>query len=283
MSTKGKRLQELRGSDFEIAKHQPDIRGWEVRDRSGHLMGKVHELIFDSRAHKVRYMVVNIADSKELQLEKRTVLVPIGLAVLQPKDDDVILEDVTPFQLRALPRYSKDDLGTRAERAISEVFGRKDTKGVSTTDADADLEEDFYKHEHFDEDNMYRDRRNSSSAAATGTSATAYSRQELTEAEAASLRREAELKPAVDTNIDPSTTRDNTAYRNDSILRDDDTSTRDTTNRGNDSTISSINLRNESSLRDDTTLRDTTGAQQTGETDEEYIRRARKNVDNRDK
>ena len=113
MSKKLKRLQELRGSGYEVAKGQPDIRGWEVRDAHGHLMGKVHELIFDSRANKVRYMVINVNDSKELQLEKRTVMVPIGLAVLEHKYDDVILPNVTPFQLRALPRYDKEDLGTR--------------------------------------------------------------------------------------------------------------------------------------------------------------------------
>ncbi len=64
MAKNTKRLQELRGSDFAVAKGQPDIRGWEVRDNLGHLIGKVSELIFDSRAHKVRYMVVNIVDSK---------------------------------------------------------------------------------------------------------------------------------------------------------------------------------------------------------------------------
>ena len=86
-SNKGRRLQELRGSDFEIAKGQPDIRGWDVRDNAGRKFGKVHDLIFDIRANKVRYMVVNILDTKELELEKRTVLVPIGLAELDGADD----------------------------------------------------------------------------------------------------------------------------------------------------------------------------------------------------
>lgn len=229
MSTKGKRLQELRGSDFEIAKGQPDIRGWEVRDRSGHLMGKVSELIFDSRAHKVRYMVVNVVDSKELQLEKRTVLVPIGLAVLQPKDDDVILDSVTPFQLRALPRYSKDDLGTRAERAISTVFGRTDNKGGAAQTDEQDLEPDFYEHDHFNEDNMYRNRN-----VATGAGATPL-HGNISDAEAASLRREADMRPT------PGAT----------------------------------------TAGDASSIRDTEPPQQKGETDEEYIRRARKNIDNR--
>lgn len=230
MSTKGKRLQELRGSDFEIAKGQPDIRGWEVRDRSGHLMGKVSELIFDSRAHKVRYMVVNVIDSKELQLEKRPVLIPIGMAVLQPKDDDVILENVTPFQLRALPRYSKDDLGTRAERAISTVFGRTDNKGGAAQTDEQELDPDFYEHDHFNEDNMYRNRSGANGGGATPLHGN------ISDAEAASLRRDAEMRPVAGT----------------------------------------------THASDDSAIRDTEPPQQKGETDEEYIRRARKNIDNRD-
>lgn len=154
---KNKRLQELRGSDFEIAKGQPDIRGWEVRDDAGRKLGKVSELIFDARDRKVRYMIVNVLDSKDLQLEKRTVLVPIGLALLDTADDDVILQKVTPFQLRALPKYDKDLLGPQAERDISVVFGREHTATALTQDND--LNTDFYQNELFDENNMYRNRR----------------------------------------------------------------------------------------------------------------------------
>ena len=56
------RLRELRGSDFEIVKGQPDIRGWDVRDNSGRKFGVVHDLVFDLRAQKVRYMIINILD-----------------------------------------------------------------------------------------------------------------------------------------------------------------------------------------------------------------------------
>lgn len=191
MSNKVKRLQELRGSGYEVAKGQPDIRGWEVRDNHGQLIGKVNELIFDSRANKVRYMVVNVNDSKELQLEKRTVMVPIGLAVLEHKYDDVILPNVTPFQLRALPKYLKDDLGTRAERAISTVFGSADSKAAATYNDDEEVDESFYNNEMFNEDNMYSRR--------GGANANQYNREEvrgMSEAEAASLKREAEIYPA---------------------------------------------------------------------------------------
>jgi len=192
MSNKVKRLQELRGSGYEVAKGQPDIRGWEVRDPNGQLIGKVHELIFDSRANKVRYMIINVNDSKELQLEKRTVMVPIGLAVLEPKNDDVILPNVTPFQLRALPKYHKDDLGTKAERAISTVFGRADTKVPATVTDDEDVDEDFYNNEMFNENNMYSRRGNSAN---TTNSDKRQDARRLSDAEAASLKKDAEIYP----------------------------------------------------------------------------------------
>lgn len=207
MSTKGRRLQELRGSGYEVAKGQPDIRGWEVRNDQGHLIGKVHELIFDSRANKVRYMIINVNDSREMQLEKRTVMVPIGLAVLEQKDDDVILQNVTPFQLRALPRYSKEDLGTRSEHAISTVFGR-DTKGsaTSTSTSDEEVDETFYNNEMFDETNMYNRRQNK------GTSQ-GYQQENthrLSDAEAASLKKDEELYKQKDSPVG------NDAYRKES-------------------------------------------------------------------
>ena len=200
MSNKVKRLQELSGSGYEVAKGQPDIRGWEVRDVNGHLIGKVHELIFDIRASKVRYLIVNVNDSKELQLEKRLVLVPIGLAVLEPKNDDVILPNVTPFQLRALPRYHKDDLGMKAEHAICTVFGRTDAKIPANYTDDQEVDENFYNNEMFNENNMYSRRRNSV--------VSGMQRQEnyrLGEAEAASLKKDSEIYRTNDNSINPET------------------------------------------------------------------------------
>lgn len=148
------RLRELRGSGYEIATGQPDIRGWDVRDESGRKIGNVHELIFDINALKVRYIVVDVLDVRELELEKRTVLVPIGLAELDQTDDDVILQNVTPFQLRALPRYDRSNLGAKAERDVSQVFGREYTMAGM----EQDMDDTFYQHEHFNENNLYRRR-----------------------------------------------------------------------------------------------------------------------------
>lgn len=149
------RLRELSKSDFTIAKGEPDIRGWDVRDAQQLKFATVYDLIFDIRANKVRYMVLNILDTPALSLEKRTVMVPIGLAELDPTDNDVLLPTVNPFQLRALPRYDAAHLGAQAERDVSIVFGYN---ADGTRTGVGDVDEQFYNHHHFNNNNLYRRR-----------------------------------------------------------------------------------------------------------------------------
>jgi sporulation protein YlmC with PRC-barrel domain len=155
MSHKEKRLQEFRGSGFEMVKGQPDIRRWQVVSSDGHKLGKIDELIIDTVAQRVRYMIIALTDNKVLQLEKRTVLVPVGYAQLHPADDCVVLTGVTPYQLRALPKYDKDHLGPKSEIDIAQVFGREHTSLGSNIGGD-DLDPSFYNHEQFDDRRLHR-------------------------------------------------------------------------------------------------------------------------------
>src|SRR3954469_13698877 len=92
------RLQHLKGSDFEVADGQPDIRGWDVKDTNGKTIGEVDDLIFDERTLKVRYMVVGL-DKKHLDLDKdRDVLVPIGYGEIPEKDKAIVIPNTTPAQ-----------------------------------------------------------------------------------------------------------------------------------------------------------------------------------------
>ncbi|OLY91934.1 PRC-barrel domain-containing protein [Cnuella takakiae] len=149
------RLRELSNSDFTIAKGEPDIRGWDVRDAQKRKFGTVNDLIFDIRAGKVRYLILNILDTPELDLEKRSVLVPIGLAELDATDNDVFLPTVNPFQLRALPRYDRSRLGAKAEHDVGVVFGYQ---SMQTDAGQQDVGENFYNNDHFNNNNLYRRR-----------------------------------------------------------------------------------------------------------------------------
>ena len=79
-------LVELGGSDFKIVDGEPNIKGWDVKNATGQLIGDVHELLFDPELRKVRYLVVDL-DSNTLGIEQdKKVLIPIGIAELYNRD-----------------------------------------------------------------------------------------------------------------------------------------------------------------------------------------------------
>ncbi|WP_462266739.1 DUF2382 domain-containing protein [Mucilaginibacter sp.] len=150
------RLEELGGSNYEIVPGEPDIKGWDVKDSEGHKIGEVDELLFDAEARKVRYLVVDF-DDNDLDLEdERKVLVPIGVAELHENDDDVILPNVTAEQLSNLPPYEAGSLTPETEHTVRNVFAGLGAAGVAG--AAAIEGNDFYHHEHFDEDKFYSPR-----------------------------------------------------------------------------------------------------------------------------
>jgi len=154
-SMKHRRLQEMDRSDFEIVKGEPDIRGWDVKNSTGLKIGEVEELIVDAQQKKVRYMVVDL-DDNELKLDHRKVLIPIGLAQLDKKDDDVILPNVQAEHFRSLPDYDKNNVSPEVERRICTTLGR--TQELSATTNVEEHHPDFYKHDYYNDDNLYKHR-----------------------------------------------------------------------------------------------------------------------------
>lgn len=153
----GKRLQRLKHSNYEMRDGEPDIRGWEVKDAAGKKLGKVDELIFDVQSLAVRYMVVDLADN-DFDLDKRDVLIPIGLGELHKSDDDVFVPGVTAGQLAALPSY-KDEITASDEMDIRNTFAATGAAGLGAAALAGDAEPDFYAHEHFNESNLTKNRR----------------------------------------------------------------------------------------------------------------------------
>jgi|SRR5215204_2230828 len=162
------RLQELDHSNFEIVKGEPDIRGWDLRYNNGEKIGSVEELILDTKAKKIRYMVVDL-DENELRLEHRKTFIPIGFAELDKQHDDVLIPNVSVDQLCRLPDYKRNSLTPDLERSIASVFGRKvNVEPVASikreerkvNEVDDDIDPDFYSHEHYNSANLYKNRPN---------------------------------------------------------------------------------------------------------------------------
>jgi hypothetical protein len=163
------RLEELHGSDYELAGGQPDITGWDIVTRSGKKAGDVEDLLFDPDTNKVRYIIADL-DKNELDLEDdRKVLIPIGLAELYTKTKKthrghrmdpafsaydpaehgniVFIPTISAKQLDALPLYEKGHLSRHTEIAIRKI--------MEPTDRKTQEEDEFYRHRHFDEDRFY--------------------------------------------------------------------------------------------------------------------------------
>lgn len=161
MSNETNKLKELKGSGYEIVDGEPDIIGWDVQNNQGQKIGDVNDLLFDESSRKVRYLIVDVDDDFSGSDDNRKVLIPVGLAVLHEKDDDVLVPSLTTEQLALLPEYKKDSLDATTENKIRNVFGAVGATGVASeamgsTSANSD---DFYAHDHFNEDRMYENRK----------------------------------------------------------------------------------------------------------------------------
>lgn len=146
------RLHELNGSNFEIAKGQEDITGWDVKDSHGDIVGKVDDLIFDKESLKVRYLILKVKKNKDLGLrESRKVLIPIGLAQLDREDDEVYLQNLNVDRLNSLPDYDKDKLSREMEtNTYNTASGATVPVAVGA---------DFYNNDYYNDNNLYKNRR----------------------------------------------------------------------------------------------------------------------------
>ena len=158
MSTKNIRsskLVELTNSGYEIVADEPDIRKWKVTNADGKILGVVDELLVDRPLHKIRYIVLNL-HGKPLNLVSRKVLIPIGIAKLDPVEDVVILPTVTLEHLATLPEHRRGKLTIGTERKIRNVFVPASIPGDYDINAADDA---FYEHEEFDDRNLYSSRK----------------------------------------------------------------------------------------------------------------------------
>ncbi len=154
-------LKELRASGYEMAKGEPDIRGWKVINSLNQEIGKVQEVLFDIKSRKIRYLIVYI-NGKPINLLSRDVIIPVGLAELDEKENLVFLPDVTVGHLASLPEYKKGEITYQTERLIRDVFIPQDSAAAEKL---ADIEsqehperEAFYNNDYFDENRMYKRR-----------------------------------------------------------------------------------------------------------------------------
>lgn len=97
--------------DFVVAEGYPDVRDWKVLGNDGIKIGEVDELIVDVKAQKVRYLDINIYEKlfeNDDYDEHCHILVPIGAAILNRDDKNVIIPQLGMDRLRQYPVYRKE-------------------------------------------------------------------------------------------------------------------------------------------------------------------------------
>jgi len=135
---------------YKIAKGESDIRGWDVVTSDRRRVGKVHDLIVDTGAMKVRYLEIEV-DRKILGTKTDSrVLVPIAGASLDGDDARVYIDDVTSDKLTALPPYDGRTITRDYETMLLGLFRSIDatpTAGATpaaAAAATAATDADFY-------------------------------------------------------------------------------------------------------------------------------------------
>ena len=88
--------------DFKVASGDPDVRGWTVRTPDGADVGRVHELMVDTAAMRVRYVDVELAHGRRhvmipveqmtADASRRAITIPVADAASVPTERPVARE-----------------------------------------------------------------------------------------------------------------------------------------------------------------------------------------------
>ncbi len=114
-------------SDYEVADHHPDVRGWDVVASDDRKIGDVKDLIADTTAMKVRYLDVELDSDFRRSDDESRVLVPIEHARLIEDDDVVRLDVMASNQARDIPTH-RGTFDTEYEGRVTRMFPTDTTR-----------------------------------------------------------------------------------------------------------------------------------------------------------
>jgi sporulation protein YlmC with PRC-barrel domain len=110
--------------DYRIAEGDPDVRGWDVLSSDGRRIGEVENLLVDTAAMKVRYLNVEMDSDLMEGDQTRHILIPIGYARLDRKDDQIFVDGLDSASLKTIPAYDNRPLTREFESDLNTVFGK---------------------------------------------------------------------------------------------------------------------------------------------------------------
>lgn len=166
MKTKTKNiyyLEEL--SDYKVASDDPDVRGWEVKDRDGKIIGEVKNLLVNKQTERVVYLDVEVDESiiaKNYKPYSKSasdgvhgflnedgenhIIIPIGMVNLQESNKIVSTNEIDHKTFAETKRKTKDAPVYRDyEVIILDTYTRSNPKRTYPED------ESFYTQREFDQ------------------------------------------------------------------------------------------------------------------------------------
>lgn len=143
-----RKLMKLKDLDrYDVASKDPDVRGWNMVDKEGRTLGKIHELMVDPDAKKVRYLDVRLDNSITQREHEMHVLVPIGMASIHEKNDEVVA-GFDKEKLLECPAIQSEAVEKEYEEQLLE-------KMIPEPGKIARNPEDFYQLEQFEPERFY--------------------------------------------------------------------------------------------------------------------------------
>ena len=116
--------------NYRVAKGVTDPRGWKIVSGDGQVLGKVSELIVDTRALTTRYLDCRVKEGDlELEPVDRHVLVPVERARLDRKEKHVVVDGLFAQDLTEYPIYRGLPLAAGDEARIRAMYERREDDG----------------------------------------------------------------------------------------------------------------------------------------------------------
>ena len=126
-----KRFSEM--DNVEVAKDDPDIRGWDVTTADGQELGEIKDLLVDTRTMKVHAVEVELEGSHFDWSDNRRVVVPVDSLRVNRDEDEVVISGMRKDEIGALPVYDatwgRGTDATAGPIASAGYPGADDTRG----------------------------------------------------------------------------------------------------------------------------------------------------------
>lgn len=141
-----------KANDFKVASEYPDVRGWDIVGGDGLKLGKVHDLIVDIEQKRVRYLDVDLKKDLFPDNKRYQILIPLGVAILNRDDHNVIVTQITKDSLPGYPMYVREPIYVvrSYENAVRDYYNN----GHGNYHRDSE----FYNHEFYDDKKFYIDK-----------------------------------------------------------------------------------------------------------------------------